>query len=134
MSEPSDLERTLLFQIKMAGLPAPLLELRFAPPRRWRFDMAWPSLNSIEYVVDSERGVVETTTSEIQAPGALAVEVQGGGYGANRGRHSRPAAQEAEWEKLNRAQLLGWRVLQFGPKAIESGKALTMIEQALEQE
>ena len=27
---------------KAWGLPVPVAELRFAPPRRWRFDWAWP--------------------------------------------------------------------------------------------
>jgi hypothetical protein len=29
-------------QLRMAGLPDPVEEYRFAPPRRWRFDLAWP--------------------------------------------------------------------------------------------
>jgi hypothetical protein len=30
--------------LEAAGIPAPIREYRFAPPRRWRFDLAWPSL------------------------------------------------------------------------------------------
>jgi hypothetical protein len=29
--------------IAAAGLPAPVREHRFAPPRRWRFEYAWPA-------------------------------------------------------------------------------------------
>lgn len=124
MSEPSDLERALLFQLRALGLPEPELEYRFAPPRRWRFDLAWPSTGLIPGTTLCEPG-------PIRRP--LAVEVQGGGFARHAGRHSRPAAQEGEWEKLNTAQLLGWRVLQFGPKAIESGAAATMIQEALKR-
>ena len=37
----SDLEASLLFQITASGLPVPETQFRFAPPRRWRFDLAW---------------------------------------------------------------------------------------------
>ena len=30
--------------LTVAGLPLPVAEHRFAPPRRWRFDFAWPDL------------------------------------------------------------------------------------------
>ena len=61
---------------RAAGVPAPQAEFRFAPPRRWRFDFAWPLH-------------------------ALALEVQGGLF--VRGRHSRGAALLKEHEKLNAA-------------------------------
>lgn len=103
MSTPSDLERALLWQIKVDGLPEPAQEYRFAPPRRWRFDLAWPDQ-------------------------LLAVEVQGAVW--RQGRHSRGAGQLADMDKSNAAVLLGWRVLHFGAQHIDNGTALETIKAA----
>lgn len=59
-------------------------EHRFAPPRRWRFDLAWPNLK-------------------------IAVEVEGGRSG--RSRHKSDDGYDADMEKYNQAQMLGWVVL-----------------------
>jgi hypothetical protein len=75
---------------KADGLPAPVFEYRFAPPRRWRFDVAWP--------------------------GQVALEIQGGLF--VQGRHSRGAALLKEHEKLNAAAALGYRVLFCTPKTL----------------
>lgn len=61
-------------------------EYRFAPPRRWRFDVAF-----------------------VRAK--VAVELEGGVW--SRGRHTRPKGYRADCEKYNAAQLLGWKVLRF---------------------
>ncbi len=100
----SDLEEQLLFQIKALKLPLPEREFRFAPPRRWRFDMAWPGK-------------------------MFAVECQGGVWTG--GRHSGGKGQINDMDKLNQAQLLGWRVLQFAESHIRSGDALDLIELAI---
>ena len=68
-------------------LPMPEYEHRFHPVRKWRFDLAWPSIK-------------------------LAVEFQGGNFVA--GGHNRGAHQASDYDKLNEAQRLGWIVLQFG--------------------
>ena len=87
-----------------AGLPKPEPELRFAPPRRWRFDWAWPAQK-------------------------LALEVQGGLFVA--GRHSRGAALLKEHEKLNAAAALGWRVCFVTPQQVENGEAVDIVQKAL---
>ena len=97
-------EALLVHQITAAGLPTPVRELRFAPPRRWRFDVAWP-----------ER--------------LLAVEVDGGSWVG--GRHTRGAGYEAGCRKTNAAVLLGWRVLRVTPGMIASGEAVAVIGAAL---
>jgi hypothetical protein len=86
------------------GLPEPVPELRFAPPRRWRFDWAW----------ERQR---------------LALEVQGGIFG--QGRHTRGPALLKEFEKLNAAAAAGWRVIFCTPQQIRNGEALTAVEAAL---
>jgi hypothetical protein len=87
-----------------AGLPTPVPEYRFAVPRRWRFDWAWPGSR-------------------------VALEVQGGLFTG--GRHSRGPALRKEHEKLNRAAALGWRVCFVVPAQVDNGEAVLIIEQVL---
>lgn len=92
----------LAVQCRALKLPEPVSELRFAPPRRWRFDFAWPAHK-------------------------LALEVQGGLW--TQGRHSRGAALLKEHEKLNAAAALGWRVMFTTPKDVQNGNAALMLQQ-----
>lgn len=92
--------------LKLHGLPTPTAEYQFAPPRKWRFDWAWPEL-----------GVM------------LAVECEGGAWVG--GRHTRPQGFAKDIEKYNCAVLLGWRLLRFTPDMIQSGKAVETIKRAL---
>ena len=101
----SELEEALAFQIKAVRIPQPEREYRFAPPRRWRFDMAWPDK-------------------------MVAVECEGGIWGG-KGRHVRGAGFTADCEKYNMAALQGWKVLRFTAEHIHRGDALVMIERAL---
>ena len=70
------------------GLPKPVAEFRFAPPRRWRFDWAWP-------------------------PALVSLEIEGGIWRG--GRHTRGAGYEKDMEKYNAAAVLGFRVLRYTP-------------------
>lgn len=82
----SELEHMFSMLLQMLGsdLPEPVREYRFSASRRWRFDFAWPEQR-------------------------VAVECQGGVW--TRGRHSRGAGQEADYEKHNTAVAQGWRIL-----------------------
>lgn len=91
-------------QCNLTGLPEPIPEYRFAPPRRWRFDYCWPLLK-------------------------LALEVDGGGW--INGRHSRGAGIEKDAEKVNAAAALGYRVLRATPAMVADGRALRAIEGVL---
>lgn len=104
MTGPLSLEQHLAFDILACRLPEPVRELRFAPPRRWRFDFAWPDH-------------------------LLAVEVQGGLWIF--GRHQQPQALLAEHEKLAAAAARGWRVMFVSGESIASGDAVRWIEKAL---
>jgi len=73
-----------------AGFVAPVSEHRFHPERKWRFDFAWPQIR-------------------------LAIEVNGGG---SRGRHSSLTGATEDAEKMNAAQLMGWRVLIYTAKSV----------------
>jgi hypothetical protein len=88
------------------GWPEPLAEYRFAPPRRWRFDLAWPL----------ER---------------VAVEVQGGTFAA--GRHVRGASLLAEYEKLNAATVDGWTVLLVIPRQLLDGTLTELLARVFER-
>lgn len=87
-------------QILLECPEQPLREYCFAPPRRWRFDFAWPNIK-------------------------LAVEVHGGIWIS--GRHNRPSGFSRDLAKMNKAQMLGWRVLQFTRKDVEDGLAIESI-------
>lgn len=72
--------------------PQPQAEYRFAPPRRWRFDFAFPQQR-------------------------LAVELEGGIYTG--GRHQRLSGFVADCDKYNAAAAASWRVLRFTARHFE---------------
>jgi len=82
----------------------PEREYRFDLMRRWRFDFAWP----VEKV---------------------AVECDGGQWLERGGRHAR----DHDREKLNRAAVMGWRVLRFSGEMLERDPvgAVDMVLEAL---
>lgn len=102
----SDLEAQLAWQLRVAKVAEPTPQYRFAPPRKWTFDFAWPSTK-------------------------LAVECEGGIWMQGGGRHTRGAGYERDCDKYNAAVMHGWRVLRFTASAIKDGRALTLIERAL---
>jgi very-short-patch-repair endonuclease len=97
---------SLALQCAAAKLPAPVAEFRFAPPRKWRADFAWPAQRVL-------------------------LEVDGGGWIPGGGRHSRGAGIEKDCEKTNAAAALGYRVLRVTPRMVKSGEALSAIEAVL---
>lgn len=104
-SGSSQLENTLLFQIRASRLPEPVREFRFDSSRRWRSDFAWPA-------------------------NKLLVEVEGGHW--NNGRHTRGSGFEADCEKYSEAALAGWKVVRVTSSHIKSGEALEWIMRGLE--
>lgn len=110
MSGLSVPEGVLLWQMAMLGgrpwgvIPAPRTEHRFAPPRRWRFDFAWP-----DHMV--------------------AVEVEGGSWVS--GRHTTGKGFEADCEKYAEAAILGWRVIRVTPRMIDDGRAIDLVTRVL---
>ena len=82
-------------------LPAPEREYRFAPPRLWRFDFAWPT----QFV---------------------AVELEGGKW--TKGRHTRPKGFQADCEKYNAAAIAGWRVLRYTGDDLK-GRPVQVVEE-----
>ena len=101
----STLERAFLYywRVLAEDLPAPVSEHRFAPPRRWRFDFAWPDRK-------------------------VALELEGGTYSG--GRHVRPDGYAADAEKYNAAVLHGWRVLRYTGAMLDADQARVVREVA----
>jgi hypothetical protein len=77
--------------LKASNCPIPVLEYKFHPDRKWRFDFAW---------------VKEK----------IAVEIEGGCW--IKGRHNRGTGFIGDMSKYNNAVLLGWKVLRYTPQQI----------------
>lgn len=92
------------FSFAALRVPLAVPEYRFAPPRRWRFDWAWPDKK-------------------------VALEVDGGAWIG--GRHTRGAGFIKDCEKMNAAVLLGWRVLRVTPQQMDSGEAAELVNRLL---
>ncbi len=84
--------------------PQPATEYRFAPPRRWRLDLAWVDL-------------------------LLAVEFQGGVW--SRGRHTRPTGFTNDCEKFSCAASLGWRLMPVTYAQLRNGMLLACLTRAM---
>jgi very-short-patch-repair endonuclease len=100
----SDLERILAWQLRAAGVPFEQ-EVCFAPPRKWRADFAFSAAR-------------------------LLVEVEGGVWTG--GRHTTGAGFVADISKYNAACLGGYRLLRVTGDMVKDGRALALIEQALQ--
>lgn len=108
-SKRTRLEDMLWRRIRDADLPMPELEYRFALAigRQFRADGFYP-------------------------PDVL-LEVEGGIWAPNAGRHNRGSGFQDDAEKYNLAAILGFRVLRFTERMIKDGTAVDHIRRALER-
>lgn len=90
--------------VLIQGLPPVEPEYRILPDRRFRWDWAWPAQR-------------------------VAIETQGGVW--VRGAHGRGTGIVRDYEKMNLAQLAGWRVLQVQPKDLMTTQTATWLRQLL---
>lgn len=97
------LRRIILSEIKKEGLPEPELEVKFHPTRKWRFDLGWKDRK-------------------------IAIEIHGAVY--QRGRHTRGKGFENDREKMNEAQLLGWRVFEYSTGQVRDGVPILDLKRA----
>jgi very-short-patch-repair endonuclease len=102
----SNAELLLAVQLEQAGIDY-IREFQFHDSRKWRADF---SVEPIEAA-------------------RILVEIDGGSWVA--GRHTRGTGFEKDAEKLNAAAELGFRVLRYTPRMIESGEALDQIRRIL---
>jgi very-short-patch-repair endonuclease len=100
----SDLERAFETQLRALGAPEWVSEYRFASPRRYRFDFAFPAH-------------------------MLAIELDGGTW--INGGHSRGAGFARNCEKLNLAVRLGWRVLRYDTDMVNDWRAAREVVETL---
>lgn len=100
---PADLA-LLVMAAQSEGFAGCVPELRFQPPRRWRFDLAWPELK-------------------------VAFEREGSTWTS--GRHTRGGGYAADCEKYNAAGIDGWVVVRATVDMIRSGLALEQLLAAL---
>lgn len=78
-------------------------EFRFAPPRRWRFDFAWPRH-------------------------LIACEIDGAVWTG--GRHTSGVGFTRDCEKLSIAAAMGWRVIRATTGQVKTGEVLRWLEMA----
>ena len=105
------IQALLEVQIRAVGLSDwSFAEYKFHPDRRWRFDLCWPN-RMIAVEIDGGNRMAKIINGR-----AVAV-----------GRHT----QDADYEKMNEAAILGWRVLRFSPAQVKSGLAISAIERIL---
>jgi hypothetical protein len=106
LTDLSAAQQAKLFLAGLAAddLPAPVREWSFTPPRRWRFDYAWPDKR-------------------------VALEIEGGVW--TRGRHTRGSGFVKDMEKYNTAASLGWLIIRVQPSDLCSAKTLDFLRRAL---
>lgn len=97
----TDAQRLLMVQCQQWK---PVPELRFAPPRRWRIDVALPEHK-------------------------LAVEIDGAVW--RNGRHSRGSGVVKDMEKYAALAAHGWRVIRCTPQHVMDGTALSWVHNAI---
>lgn len=91
---PSQGVMLMILAINAHKFPVPVTEHVFHPFRKWRLDLAWPDLK-------------------------IGIEVDGAVYAG--GRHTRGKGFEGDCEKINQAQLLGWRVFRYSTGQVKKG-------------
>lgn len=96
---------TFLLMLKARKMPAPELEHRFHPVRKFRLDYAWPDQR-------------------------VGLEVDGGVWVG--GAHGRGTGILRDQLKTNLAASLGWRILRTTPKDLASPDLLDHLERALQ--
>lgn len=99
---PSDLEELFMAELERNGKDIPPFDgepgkFRFHPKRKWQMDFAW-----FRYLV--------------------AVEIDGGQWKRNGGRHAR----DEHREKINAAMRLGWAVLHYSGEQLKNDPLQTI--------
>jgi very-short-patch-repair endonuclease len=98
------IEQVLAYQCMADKLPPFELEYRFIPTRKFRLDIAWPSLR-------------------------VGVEIDGGVF--SRQAHGSITGILRDMDKHNELILAGWRVLRFTPAQVRSGDAIEGLKRLL---
>ena len=113
-------------EVRKGRVPAFEREVRFAPPRKWRFDFSWTWDAIDDWAVEHRKW--DLLPEGIHA---LAIEIEGAVW--TQGRHTRGAGFERDLEKLNEATLRGWVVLRVTTGQVANGEALALVLRAFGQ-
>lgn len=105
--KPVDLASVLATQLTQVRIHGWVREHRFHPVRRWRVDIAFPTIK-------------------------LAIECEGFGPKGKGGYHQSAEGVHGDCEKHTALAVLGWRLIRVTSKQIRSGHALRWIEATLE--
>jgi very-short-patch-repair endonuclease len=100
----SNLELLMIEQLREKKIAGYMMEFRFHPTRRWRFDFAFERIK-------------------------FAVEVEGGTWSG--GRHTTGSGFEKDCEKYAEALALGWRVLRVTSTMVKKRTAINYIERMI---
>ena len=100
----NEIQRNFTRLVEEATGQTCVCELQFHGTRKWRFDYAIPAA-------------------------MVAIEVEGGAY--TQGRHTRGKGFEADLEKYNTAESMGWHVLRVTPEWLCTPKTIEMIKQTI---
>jgi len=105
-------------------------EFVFAPPRRWRFDFAWPAFRIALEVEGGVFGRMLTIESGHETRAGQRVEIAHGTRVRAGGRHNDGRGMEKDLEKYNHAAICGWAVLRVTTRMIRDGEAIAVLRAA----
>jgi len=136
-SEATKYRDIFMAQLKQAGFESLFIpnenhpkELAFWPGRRYRFDFA---CEKWKIAIELQGGTwgnpvkchrCHSTVMRSTKTGAVYMVREGG-------RHQNPKALESEYEKLNGAQKMGWRVFLFTPHMIKEGIGINLVKEII---
>lgn len=112
LRQPSTLEETLAWQIRVCGLPDPKRQYRFGD-RKWAIDFAWPDH---KLAVELEGGIFRSLGRKANPRG---------------GWHQSIQRYLSDMEKHNALNIAGWTLLRYAADRVENGDALMEIESVL---
>lgn len=136
-SRATILKELFMAQLKFAGFEDAFTpneknpkELRFHPDRQWRFDFA---CEREKVAVEIQGGTFGNPVKCHKCKSTVMRQAKNGGWFMVRegGRHQNAARLTGEYEKLNEAQRLGWRVFLFDEKMVRNKTAIDLISRII---
>jgi len=116
----ADEQILLRIHLKELGLDA-LYEWEFEPSRKWRADLI---VHSVKMIVEIDGGQFTRGHRTGFIPKKVRDRARTKGIVPQ-------TPQEEDFDKVNTATMLGWRVLHFTPEQVNDGRAKKFIEQYL---
>lgn len=133
-SEAAKYKELFMAQLKFAGLKDHFIpnenhpqELKFHPDRLWRFDF---SCQKEKIAVEIQGGAWGNPVKCHRCNQVVMRRLKDGRMFMIRegGRHQSASRLEGEYEKLNEAQRLGWRVFFLSPQMVRDQSGINLIK------